>query len=93
VGVDKAGVHILGIGTGSLRPTFTCSATAGQIAVLAANVTIENIVMVSNIADLTDMITADASSDGLTVKNCEFRDGAANKEVVAMIDIATTVDY
>jgi hypothetical protein len=92
VGVDKAGVHILGIGTGSLRPTFTCSATAGQIAVLAANVTIENIVMVSNIADLTDMITADASSDGLTVKNCEFRDGAANKEVVAMIDIATTVD-
>jgi hypothetical protein len=92
VGVDKAGVHILGIGTAALRPTFTCSATAGQIAVLAANVTIENIVMVSNIADLTDMITLDASSDGATIKNCEFRDGAANKEVIAMIDIATTCD-
>jgi hypothetical protein len=48
--------------------------------------------MVSSIADLTDMITADASSDGLTVKNCEFRDGGASLEVVAMIDIATTVD-
>lgn len=92
VGVDIAGVSILGLGTASLRPTFTCSATAGQIAVLAANVSIENIVMVSNIADLTDFITLDASSDGCTIKNCEFRDGAANKEVVAMIDIATTVD-
>jgi pectate lyase len=92
VGVDIAGVHILGLGTASLRPTFTCTATAGQIAVLAANVTIENIIMVSDIADLTDMITLDASSDGCTIKNCEFRDGAANKEVVAMIDIATTVD-
>jgi hypothetical protein len=92
VGVDVAGVHILGLGTGSLRPTFTCTGTAGQIAVLAANVTIENIIMVSDIADLTDMITADAASDGLTIRNCEFRDGAANKEVIAMIDIATTVD-
>lgn len=92
VGVDKAGVSIIGLGTASLRPTFTCSATAGQIAVLAANVTIENIVMVSSIADLTDMITLDAASDGVTIRNCEFRDGASNKEVIAMIDIATTVD-
>ena len=92
VGVDKAGITIIGLGSASLRPTFTCSATPGQIAVLAANVTIENILMVSNIADLTDMITLDAASDGCTIKNCEFRDGAANKEVVAMIDVATTVD-
>lgn len=92
VGVDKAGISIIGLGTASLRPTFTCSATPGQIAVLAANVTIENIVMVSDIANLTDMITIDASSDGCTIRNCEFRDGAANKEVVAMIDVATTVD-
>ncbi len=92
VGIDKAGVSILGLGTASLRPTFTASATAGQIAILAANVTIINILMVSNIADLTDLITLDAASDGVTIKDCEFRDGAANKEVVAMIDVATTVD-
>ncbi|KKN54807.1 hypothetical protein LCGC14_0588610 [marine sediment metagenome] len=92
VGVDKAGVSILGLGTASLRPTFTLSAVAGQIAVLAANVTIENILMVSDIEDLTDMVTLDASSDGATLKNCEFRDGGASKEVIAMVDIATTVD-
>lgn len=92
VGVDKAGVSILGLGTASLRPTFTLTATAGQIAVLAANVTLENLLFISDIEDLTDMITADASSDGLTVRNCEFRDGGASKEVIAMIDIATTVD-
>jgi len=92
VGVDKAGISIIGLGSGSLRPTFTCSATPGQIAVLAANVTIENIIMVSNVANLTDMITLDAASDGCTIRNCEFRDGASNKEVVAMIDVATTVD-
>lgn len=92
VGVDKAGVSIIGLGTASLRPTFTSSATPGQIAVLAANVTIENILMVSNIADLTDFITIDADSDGAIIRNCEFRDGGSTKEVVAMIDIATTVD-
>jgi len=92
VGVDKAGVSIIGLGSGSLRPTFTCTAAAGQIAVLAANVTIENILMVSNIEDLTDMITVDADSDGCVIRNCEFRDGAANKEVIAMIDVATTVN-
>lgn len=92
VGADIAGISIVGLGTGSLRPTFTCSATAGQIAVLAANVTIENILMVSSIADLTDMITLDAASDGAVIRNCEFRDGGASYEVIAMIDIATTVD-
>ncbi|MHA2065992.1 MAG: hypothetical protein ACXABY_16595, partial [Candidatus Thorarchaeota archaeon] len=92
VGVDKAGIHILGIGSAALRPTFTFTATAGQIAVLAANVTIENILCVGNIANLTDMITADADSDGLTIKNCEFRDSGAALECVAMIDLATTID-
>ena len=48
--------------------------------------------MVSNIEDLTDMITVDASSDGCIIRNCEFRDGGASKEVIAMIDVATTVD-
>lgn len=92
VGVDKAGITILGIGSAALRPTFTCSATAGQIAVLAANVTIENILMISSVADLTDFITLDAASDGCTIRNCEFRDGSSILEVVAMIDVATTVD-
>jgi len=92
VGVDKAGISIIGLGTAALRPTFTCSATPGQIAVLAANVTIENILMVSSIADLTDFITVDADSDGCTIRNCEVRDGAIDEEVVAMIDVATTVD-
>jgi hypothetical protein len=93
VGVDKAGITIVGLGTAALRPTFTFSATAGQIAVLAANVTIENILCVGGIADLTDMITLDAASDGCTIKNCEFRDGGTNiLECVNMIDVATTVD-
>ena len=92
VGVDKAGVSIIGLGTGSLRPTFTCTATAGQIAVLAANVTIENILMIGNVEDLTDQITLDANSDGAIIRNCEFRDSGASKEVVAQIDIAADCD-
>lgn len=92
VGVDKAGVHLIGLGTGSLRPTFTSSATAGQIAVLAANVTIENILMVGNVEDLTDQITLDGSSDGAVIRNCEFRDGGVSKEVIANIDVANGCD-
>lgn len=41
---DVAGINIIGLGTGSLRPTFTWSATASTWLVTAANVLIKNII-------------------------------------------------
>ena len=43
VTADKAGVNIVGVGTGTLRPTFTYTATASTFAISAANVYVNNI--------------------------------------------------
>lgn len=90
VTVDKAGVSILGLGTGSIRPTFTLSgATDATINVIAPNVTIDNIVVVSGLEDTAAGITGSALCDGLTISNCEIKDGGtAILELVAGVTIA-----
>lgn len=47
VTISTAGINIVGLGTGSDRPTFTFSATASSILVTGANVSIQNIVGVA----------------------------------------------
>lgn len=75
--LNKAGVAIIGLGTGSLRPTFTfTTATTANIPVTAANITIKNLLFVANFADIVSAITATSTNTptGFTVENCEFRD-------------------
>ena len=93
--VDKSGVHIIGIGHGQLRPTFTLEgATDAAIVVIAAatNVHIKNIEIVSNLANVAAGITLSATSDGAVIEDCVFRDGAAAKELVIGISVAAACD-
>ena len=53
--VNKAGVTIIGLGTGSLRPTLTWSATDSTLAVTAANVTISNCITTISIDEVVSM--------------------------------------
>ena len=57
--VDVAGISIIGLGNGNLRPTFTWSATAGTIVVSAANVTIKNIICTISIDEVVSGDFAD----------------------------------
>lgn len=52
---DVAGVFIIGLGSGSYRPTVTWSATASTWAVSAANVTISNILTTASIDEVVSM--------------------------------------
>jgi hypothetical protein len=91
--VDIAGISIIGIGSGSLTPTFTlATATTATIAVTAADVTIRNIKVISDLADVAAGITASAAADGLTVEDCWFTDGGLTKELVIGILLATGCD-
>lgn len=72
-----AGVAIVGLGTGSTRPTLTFSTAAtANIPVTAANITISNILHVANFADVTSAytVTGTAAATDLTIDSCEFRD-------------------
>jgi len=88
--LDVAGVQVIGLGTGALRPTLTYSATASIISITAANCTLQNLVLVSDIDNLVTGISLAAGADGTTLRNIEMRDGASNKEFLIGIAIATT---
>ena len=87
--LDIAGVSIIGLGSGTLKPTLTFSATASDISVTAANCLIKNFRMVSSINSLVNFIDADAGQ--LTIEDCDFVTSSA-KEALCFINIATTKD-
>lgn len=75
--LDKAGVAIVGLGSGSARPTFTfTTAATANIPVTAANVSIQNCLFVANFADIASVFTATGTTTptDFEVFNCEFRD-------------------
>lgn len=87
--LDVAGVQVIGLGNGSLRPTFTLGTnTAATCSVTAANCRIKNIKIISDLADLAVGLTVGAAADGLVVEDCDFFDGALTKELVLGISIA-----
>lgn len=90
--MDVAGVKIVGLGWGSLRPTLTYSATASIISWTAANCWLENVVLVSDIDNCVTTISIGALADGWTLKNILVRDGAANKEFLIGVAVAADSD-
>lgn len=75
--LTKAGVAIIGLGSGSLRPTFTfTTAATANIPLTAANVALKNLLFVANFADITSAITVTgtALAPGFILEDCEFRD-------------------
>lgn len=73
---DVAGIAVIGLGQGSLRPTLTLSDAASNIPITAANVSFSNILFVADDADVVAVFTATgtATPTDFTVENCEFRD-------------------
>lgn len=89
--LDVAGITVIGLGSGSLKPTFTFgAATTCDIDIDAANVTIKNIRFVSNIDSLA--VFLDVNADYFTCEDCDFVTSSA-KEAVCFVDLATTKDY
>lgn len=89
---DVAGVAIVGLGVGSLRPTFTLNtATTATITVSAANVAVQNCIFVANFADIATIFTLTTAKD-FTVEQCEFRDTSAILNAINIIDTNATAN-
>lgn len=58
---DVAGISIIGLGNGSLRPKLTLSATASTIAISAANVTMKNLIIIPGIAEIVTVFNVTGS--------------------------------
>lgn len=86
--LDVAGIKVIGLGWGALRPQFTFSATASICSITAANVWLENIRLISDVDNCVTAISLGASADGCVLKDVELQDGATNKEFLIGVAIA-----
>lgn len=77
VDVDVAGVTIIGLGRGSLRPKFTYDNSAGEFVIGAANVRIENLWFVPSVTGITKAIDVENGSHNFQIVNCRFADAEA----------------
>ena len=77
VDCDVAGITIVGVGRGSLQPTITLgTAATADVDIDTANVTIENIHFIANVADIVAMI--DVNADDFTLRGCRFSQAGAD---------------
>lgn len=90
VAADVAGVAIIGLGTGSLRPTFTLdTATTATIPVSAANVTFKNLIFTANFADIVSFFTL-TTAKYFTLEDCYFKATATNMNALYVVDTDAT---
>ena len=90
--LDVAGVAIVGLGSGSLRPKFTCTtATTATINVTAANISITNCVISANFADIVSAFTLTTASY-FTLDNVEIAATATNMNFLHVIDTNAVTD-
>lgn len=91
---DVADVAIIGLGSGTSRPTVTLGTlAAAAVVVSAANVTMMNIVFTANVADITNAF--DVTAANLALLNCEWNEGGANLnylDIIAATGAANTAD-
>lgn len=92
IDVDVAGIKIIGLGWGALKPTFSTTAAAGSFKVDAANVLVRNLRLVANFATGTTAgMTLTANATNLIVEDCDWRDTSAANEFLLHVTIPTGV--
>jgi len=83
--LDVAGIAVIGLGRGSLRPTITLdTAATASVVISAASVTVANCLFVAGFADITRII--DVTGTDATIHKCEFIESGANLNWVDVID-------
>ncbi len=88
--LDVAGITIIGLGTGSLRPTFTLdTATTATIPVSAANIAIKNCIFTANFADIVSAFTL-TTAKHFALEGCYVKATATNMNFIHVIDTNTT---
>jgi hypothetical protein len=93
--LDVAGIAIVGLGGGSLRPTITmASLSTASITVAAANMSIQNVLFTSTVAALAtvfDNANTVVATD-FSIENCEFRDSSTTLNIVKCFKSGTTAN-
>ena len=89
--IDVAGVSVIGLGNGQLRPTLTINGAIDWVDISAANTRFENFIFAAPETDAqTAAINVDAA--GVTVKNVKITGSQTAKNIVDCITITANAD-
>jgi len=83
--LDVNGMAVIGLGWGDIRPTLTFSATASRVPISGDGVLVENLLMVSSIANVVSAVTI--TGDYVIFRGNEIRSGGATTEFLQFLDI------
>ena len=87
--MDVAGVAVIGLGRGSLRPTFSLTTHVGATwNITAANCTVKNVVIVGNFLNVAAAVTIGAAAHYTTLQSVETRDTSAVLGALIQISVA-----
>ncbi len=91
---DIAGVSIIGLGTGTLRPRYDYNDTAATIDITAANVTVKNLTFRPSVSATVSGLTLNADADNAVIEDCEFMIGEASgtDEFISAITVTGASD-
>jgi len=89
---DTAGVAIVGLGSGNLRPTFTLdTANTATIPVSGADMSVTNIKFVGNFLSIASCFTV-AAAPNFSIENCDFTDTSAILGFLTIVTTTVSVD-
>jgi hypothetical protein len=88
--LDVAGVAVLGLGTGTLMPSFTLSATTSDVNISAANCSLVNVRFVPSTSDVVRAIQVTAAN--ATIKGVVVLDAGATNEILTVVKATGTTD-
>lgn len=72
IDLDIAGISLIGLGSGTLKPTIDFDADAASVAIGADNVLIKNIRFRVSANAVTKGLQIEANCDGSIIENCDF---------------------
>ncbi len=86
--LDVAGVAIVGLGQGGIKPVITSSATGSTITVTAADVSVTNIRFTSSVANMA--VGLSVTGINFAVDSCEFMCDDAGEGIITAISATAT---
>lgn len=89
IALDVAGVALVGLGSGTLRPQITLGAAAGSAIISAANTAVVGIDFIAGFALIVNAISITAAGTGASIENCNFTESGADLDYVNVVVITT----
>lgn len=91
IDLDVAGISVIGLGTGTLRPTFTIDNAAGEFTIGADNITVKNIVINASVTSITKGFNIELGVDYTNIIDCKLGvDAAGTDELTTAIYLEGT---